>query len=143
MPATLQTQQSLLIQTSPARLWDTLTNPEKTKIYMFNCAVASDWKVGSPITWQGNFQGVDAFLKGTVLAIEPERLLKYTLFDPNMGKEDKEENYVHVYYQLNTRGDHTELVVINEIFDGDQERMGHIQKGWDMVFPQIKAISEE
>lgn len=123
-------------------LWKALTESEYTKKYMFNCSVETDWKVGSSITWQGEYQGYKAFQKGEVLEYKPSELIKYSTFDPNFGLEDKEENYIHVTYELSKKGDNMELKITNETFDGNEERMGHIKTGWDMVMSKIKEVVE-
>jgi len=139
----LQSEKSILINTSIEHLWDVLTQSQYTKLYMFNCSVTSAWTVGSSIIWQGNYQGYEAFQKGEVLAIEPLRLIKYSTFDPNFGLEDKAENYIHVSYILEVKDKQVSLKLINETFDGNAERMAHINQGWDMVMPLIKETAEK
>ena len=138
----LSSEKSVLINSSAQRLWDILTKSEYTKEYMFNCSVDSDWKIGSPIIWQGNYQGYQAYQKGEILDINPFRLIKYSTFDPNFGLEDKPENYIHVSYLLKEKDNQTELIIINETFDENEERMGHINQGWEMVIGKIKEVAE-
>jgi uncharacterized protein YndB with AHSA1/START domain len=38
-------------------VWDALTDPEAIKKYFMGATVATDWKVGSPITWSGDLEG--------------------------------------------------------------------------------------
>src|SRR4051812_689868 len=68
------------IKATPSKVWDALTDPEKTKKYFFNCKVFSDWKVGSPITFIGRMFLIKKIeLKGKILRIEPQKILKYAL----------------------------------------------------------------
>lgn len=132
-----------MVNTSVEHLWEVLTKSEFTKEYMFNCSVESDWKVGSLITWQGNYEGYEAFQKGKIIKIEQNKLIKYSTFDPNFGLEDKPENYIHISYLLNEIGvEIVELTIVNETFDGNEERMIHINKGWEMVMDKIKEVAE-
>lgn len=89
------------IQASKLKVWDALTNPEKTKIYMFGCETVSDWKVGSELLWRGEYEGkAMVFVKGKIVAIEPENLLTYTVIDPFASYPDIPENYLNVTYEL-------------------------------------------
>ena len=90
-----------ILNASRELVWDTLTNPNKTKLFMFNCEAHSDWKVGSQIKWKGNFNGYESGEKGIVLEITKNEHLKYSSIDPNFGIEDIPENYLHVTYDLN------------------------------------------
>src|SRR5205807_9908914 len=57
-----------------------------------------------PITWKGEWQGKTYEDKGTVLAVEPNKLLRITHWSPMGGSEDKPENYHTVTYELAERG---------------------------------------
>lgn len=55
--------QSVTIQATPEQVWEALVNPRLIKKYMFGADVRSEWKEGSPITWNGEsgrkrFEGV-------------------------------------------------------------------------------------
>ena len=45
------------IEAPPARVWNVITDPAAAKEFMFGATVQTDWKVGSPITWQGEWEG--------------------------------------------------------------------------------------
>jgi uncharacterized protein YndB with AHSA1/START domain len=121
-------------------LWQVLTETKFTTAYMFNCSVESDWVKGSAITWQGNYQGYQAFQKGEILAINPNELIKYSTFDPNFGISDIAENYIHVTYLIKEIAGRTILTIINETFDGNDERMKHVRQGWQMVINEMKKV---
>ena len=136
-------EKRIMIDINAKELWDVLTQSKYTKEYMFNCAVDSNWQKGDSIIWEGNYQGYQAYQKGEILAIKPINLIKYSTFDPNFGLEDQPQNYIHVSYLLNEKGNQTELVVVNETFDGNEERMGHVNQGWEMVMAKIKEVAEK
>lgn len=135
-------KQKVVLPIAAERLWTILTDSKYTKQYMYNCTVTSDWKVGSPIIWEGNYQGYQAYQKGVILANKPLQLLKFTTFDPNFGMEDKPENYIHVSYLLEAVEDGIQLTVINETFDGNAERMTHIEQGWASVLASIEKLAQ-
>jgi uncharacterized protein YndB with AHSA1/START domain len=136
-------EKKLLINTDAKTLWSVLTESKYTQEYMFNCTVDSNWETGNPIIWEGNYQGYQAYQKGEILDIKPFELIKYSTFDPNFGLEDKPENYIHVSYLLKENDTQTELTILNETFDGNEERMGHINQGWEMVISKIKEVAEQ
>lgn len=124
------------------QLWRVLTESKYTKVYMFNCSVESDWLEGSSITWQGNYQGYQAFQKGKVITVKPYELITYSTFDPNVGLSDVAENYINVTYAINEHNGKTRLIITNDTFDGNEERMKHIINGWEMVKEQmIKLVN--
>ena len=64
----------------------------------------SDWNVGSPITWAGEWEGRAYEDKGTILEIEPNHVLAYSHYSPLSGLEDAPENYHSVRIELAEEG---------------------------------------
>src|SRR5207302_7972211 len=85
-------------------VWQALIDPMLVKQYMHGTNMQTTWEVGSPITWRGEWQGKTYEDKGTVLAVEPKKLLRITHWSPMGGSEDKPENYHMVTYELGERG---------------------------------------
>ncbi len=140
---------SISINASPQKVWDSLINPEKTKNYMFGCETVSDWNVGSQLLWKGNYEGKEmVFVKGTILEIEDFKKLVYTVFDPNSTMEDIPKNYLTVTYELTFDGTNTTLSVTQ----GDYKSVAEGEKrykesynngeGWHPILIQIKNIVE-
>ena len=140
---------SIHINASPASVWDALTNPEKTKVYMFGCITISDWKVGSPLLWQYHYEGKDVVaVKGNIVTIEPNKFLAYTVFDPNSTMPDVPENYLTVTYTLTEENGDTLLSVTQ----GDYATVAEGQRrykeaynngeGWNPILVQIKNLVE-
>ena len=40
-----------------SKVWDALTNPDQIKKYFFGTNAISDWKVGSPLEFKGEWEG--------------------------------------------------------------------------------------
>ncbi|MBC7885478.1 MAG: SRPBCC domain-containing protein [Saprospiraceae bacterium] len=53
MSTHFKTKYQTIIKASVAKVWDALTNPEVVKQYFFGTDLVTDWKVGSPIIFQG------------------------------------------------------------------------------------------
>jgi uncharacterized protein YndB with AHSA1/START domain len=134
-------ERSTLLNATPSMVWNALTTPEQTKKFMFNCEVYSDWEIGSPVTWKGNYQGYETAERGVVIFVEKEKLLKYSSFDPNFGLIDIAENYLVITYELDEQDGKTLLKTTIENFNGDPDRCTHIAKGWDeVVFPSLHKV---
>ena len=140
---------TIAIRASAAKVWDALTNPAQTKEYMFGCEALSDWKVGSPLIWKGNFDGVELIaVKGSIVEIRPGKFLAYTAIDPNNASiPDLPENYLTVTYNLSEEGGETLLTATqgdyNTVADGEN-RYKHTMDGggWAPVLAGIKKLVE-
>jgi uncharacterized protein YndB with AHSA1/START domain len=140
---TFVVKKSVQLKATPPEVWDALTNPEKTKQYFFNCRVFSDWKAGSSIVWKGKiFLFKKITLRGKILAIQPERLLKYTL--NNEGKEGG-SSFSTVTDELIYRNGETTLTIADDvgIGEGAEKRYRMSVKGWDKVLKGLKKLVEE
>ncbi len=142
-------QNSILLSSDLETVWDYLTNPSRTKMYMFNCEAISDWKVGSSLTWQAPVEGkMITFVKGKIAEINAPHLLKYTVFDPNSSMEDVDRNYLTVEYALTTQKDGTLLTVTQGDFSTvDEGERRYIEsynngQGWNPILLKIKELLE-
>jgi uncharacterized protein YndB with AHSA1/START domain len=140
---------SILINAPFASVWDALVNPAHTKKYMFGCETVSDWKVGSPLLWRALYEGKETvFVKGTIIDIVPQKLLKYTVIDPNAAMADIPGNYLHVTYQLSGSEGEVSLTVTQDGFEGAADGEKRYQdvynngEGWNPILVQIKALAE-
>ena len=133
---------SIRIKGTPAQVWDALTNPEKTKEYFFNCEVLSDWKVGSPITFKGRFMSKKIELHGEIVAIEQERLLKYTL--KNSEDEDTDSTST-VTDRLEYVNGETVVSITDDVGvgAGAEKRYEKSVQGWGNILSGLKAIVEK
>ena len=150
MDKELTVKNSITINAPAAKVWDALTNPEQTKKYMFGCETVSDWKVGSPLLWQANYEGKDTvFVKGSIVRIEPEKFLAYTTFDPNSAIEDIPANYLTVTYDLLLKDGQTLLTVTqgdySKVADGERRYNETYNggEGWNPILVEIKKLAEE
>lgn len=150
MSTPLIVENTITINAPAAKVWDLLVNPEQTRKYMFGCETVSDWQVGSPLLWRGEYEGRQmVFVKGDIVRIEPGKLLVYTVIDPNNTSiPDVPENYLTVTYALAEENGKTILTVSQ----GDFATVAQGQKryeetynngeGWNPILVQIKALAE-
>ena len=140
---------SISIDAPAARVWEMLTDPRQTPKYMFGCETVSDWKVGSSLLWKMNYEGKELVaVKGSIVAIEPERFLAYTTIDPNSALADIPENYLTVTYELTTIDGQTVLTVTQGDFAtvADSEKRYaetyNNGEGWNPILVEIKRLVE-
>ena len=130
------------ITASIKKVWEALVNPEIIKKYMFGTTVTSDWKVGSSITWKGEWQGKSYEDKGVIRQIRAEKILQYTHFSPLTGLPDVPKNYHLVTIELITRGNQTE-VMLSQDNNPTVEARNHSEKNWGAMLSSLKKILEE
>ena len=132
---------TITINAPTSKVWDALTKPDLIKQYMFGTQVTTDWKVGSPITYKGEWNGKAYEDKGKVLQIEPGKLLVSTFWSSLSGLSDIPENYKTVSYELSAEGRGTNLTITQDNNDS-QEEANHSEQNWKMVLEGIKKLLE-
>lgn len=130
------------INAPASKVWQALVNPEIIKLYLFNTEVISDWKVGSPITYNGEWEGKAFEDKGEILKIETEKVLKSTHWSPLSGVPDSPENYHTVTYRLSDRGESTEVTIMQDNNASEEEKT-HSEKNWETVLAGMKKVLED
>src|SRR6476661_3907644 len=114
MSNTAITKVTTTINAPASKVWDALTKPDQIKQYMFGTQVTTDWKVGSPITYKGEWKGKPYEDKGKVLEIEPRKRLVSTFWSALAGLPDKPENYKTVHYELSPEDGGTRLTITQD-----------------------------
>lgn len=142
-----QIKESVHINASAEKVWDTLINPDKSQQYMFNTRILSNWKVGSTVVYEGEWEGRKmVFVNGVVLAYEPYTLLKITLFDTTSPTlKDIPENHLHLSFILTPENGGTRLDMLNEGFervDEGERRYNDASNGGDQILLALKAVAE-
>jgi uncharacterized protein YndB with AHSA1/START domain len=136
-------KKSITIKAQPSEVWDALTNSEKTKKYFFNSEVFSDWKEGSSITFKGKILLIKKFeMTGKIVAIEPYKLLKYTLAN---GSDKTSASFSTITDQLTFANGETTVSITDDVGQGKgaEKRFKHSEKGWDKILKGLKKTVEE
>lgn len=129
------------IDATPSQVWAALTEPEQIKKYMFGSEVVTDWQQGSPIVWQGDYEGKPYQDKGEILEVEPGRRMKLTHFSPLTGQQDVPENYHTLTYDLDERGGGTHLSLSQD--NNTSEEEAERAKGmWGSMLDGLKKTVE-
>ncbi len=137
-----EAKKTVTINASRARVWDALTQPTMVKRYMHGTNLSTDWKEGSPISWKGEWKGKSYEDKGTVLSVQPQKVLKYTHWSPMGGSEDKPENYHTVTYELGGEGGRTTLTLTQDNNATQDEADKMADDNWGPVLNSLKETVE-
>lgn len=122
-------------------VWDALINPVKIKKYLFGTDTHCDWKVGSSLRFTGEWEGKRYEDKGTILAIEPEKLLRYNYWSGFSGTPDVLENYQVVTFELIPAADKTRLRLTQQNIRSEEAK-AHSEENWKMVLNSLKKLVE-
>ena len=132
---------SIVVDAPAARVWEALTDPAQVKQYMWGSEVVSNWTQGSPLIYRGVWEGKPFEDKGTILEIDPPRLLRTNYFSPLSGKPDVPENYAEVTYALAPEDGGTRLTVTQSNIP-DEAGKAQSEGNWNMVLESIKKLIE-
>lgn len=130
----------IIINKPKEEVWDALIDPRKVKMYFFNVDLVTDWKVGSPIAYRGEWEGKKFEDKGTVLQVKYAEMLETNYWSQSLG-EDKPENYQIVRYDLEPVDGGTKLTVTQSNAPS-QESADHSTQNWLMMLNNMKKLLE-
>jgi uncharacterized protein YndB with AHSA1/START domain len=130
-----------------SEVWRSLTDPEKIERYYLGAKVQTDWQVGSPITFKGEWNGKSYEDKGEILEVERERKLIYSHWSGMGGKADAPENYHVVAVTLDDRDGGTHVTLRQSNLQGgatDEDRANRedYEKNWKHMLDGLKKTTE-
>lgn len=131
----------MVVKAPPSAVWKALTDPEMIKQYLFGTQVTTDWKVGSPITYEGVWQGKAYKDKGIILEVDPGKSLVSTYWSGMSGKADVPENFQKVAYALAPAPEGTRLTLTQSNIPSEKER-DHSLQNWGMVLEALRKLVE-
>jgi uncharacterized protein YndB with AHSA1/START domain len=130
---------------TPATVWAALTDPAKLKQFFFGADVASTWRVGSPITMKGEFNGKPYADKGEIMDSEPGKLLSFSHWSALSGAADTPENYHLVTFELSPSQAGTKVTIrqsnlVGGIKPSDTQQRSEYEKNWRMVLDGLARV---
>jgi len=139
----LISSQSIIINASPEKVWETLTNPSLISQYLFGAQTITDWDAGSDILFKITFEGEEFIDKGIVVENIPNTTLKYKYWSGFCGLDDKPENYSIVSYNIEKiEIDKSKLKWTQKGFADEQSRTNS-ENSLVAILEQIKFITEK
>jgi uncharacterized protein YndB with AHSA1/START domain len=119
-------------------VWSAVTEPEHVRRWQYNSDLTTDWIVGHPIRFSAEWQGQTFAQWGTVLEVDAPNRLRYSLFAPRPGLEDRPENYFTMTYELTDIDGGTQVTFIHE----DPREIDGIENNVDEEDPVLMALRD-
>ena len=132
---------SITVNAPATKVWQALTDAAIVKQYFFGTNVRTDWKKGSPIFWEGEWEGKTYQDKGEIIDVDPGKFVKYSYWSSMSGTEDKPENYANVTYELAEKDGATVLTVTQDNVK-NKEAKEHSEQNWQAIFGKMKEMVE-
>ncbi len=133
---------SIQISAPRDRVWQAITDPAMVKQWFFGTTVETDWKVGSPLVFRGEWNGQAYEDKGVIRKIEPAKVLEYTHLSSRTGQEDTTENYEIVRFELSEQDGSTTVAIHEENLASTEARDKSVSL-WSMVLENLKKLVED
>ena len=138
----LEVSHTVEVNVPVSRMWEVLTQPEIIKEYLFGTETVTDWKPGSEIIFQGDYQGHKYRDHGVIQENILNKKISYTYWTGFSGLEDKPENCSLITYKLVATGDNkTEFTWTQQGF-ANEDGYKHSQTGMKDFLGEIKEIAE-
>jgi len=123
------------------KVWAALTQPELVKQWQYGSDFTTDWKIGSKISFKNEWESKVFEQCGTVLAFNPNKNLKYSLFFLGPDSEDKPENYFEMEYRLTPMESKTLLEIIQEDHRAEAQQE-EVQGEENPILKRLKELLE-
>lgn len=132
---------SVTIQAPAVKVWDALVNPELVKQYLFGTEMTIDLRKGGDVIYRGEWEGKAYEDRGTILEIEPGKMLKMTYWSSMSGSANGPEEYQEITYSLQENHDSVDLTITQANIESDEKRQ-HSEKNWSYVLGVMKGLIE-
>jgi uncharacterized protein YndB with AHSA1/START domain len=134
---------SIELDAPAERVWQVLVDPDLVSRYMHGTSLDTDWTVGGPIYWRGEWQGQAYEDKGEVLAFEPPRRVSVTHWSPLTGDADVPANYHHVTYEIEPLGhDRSRLTLTHANSPSQEAADAMVENGWRPMLQSLREVAE-
>jgi uncharacterized protein YndB with AHSA1/START domain/DNA-binding transcriptional ArsR family regulator len=127
----------IFIKTTPQRLWEAITEPERRRKYNFGVETRSDWTPGSE--YIATVPGVLDIAAGENMDVDPPRRLVQT-FDALWSDEVKAQGTTRVTWEIEPVGTSCRLTVIHDQLPPDANPQ--LYGGWPMILSGLKTLLE-
>jgi len=133
---------SIVIKSPVTKVWESLVNLEMAKKYFWGAEVSTDWKIGSQITFRGEFNGNKYEEKGRILQFISENLLEYSHWSSLEGIPDVLKNYRKWTFKLSKEGRNVNLSIAEDNIPTQKQRK-RSDEFWNEVLKTIKQLLEK
>lgn len=138
----LVVSKTIKINTGAETIWQVLTLPEKIKLFLYGTNTSTDWKVGSTIKFEGEYQGNIYKDKGNVLKNIENKELQYNYWSTMSGTEDKLDNYSIITYSINQLDETSSEFTWTQKGFGSEAGYEHTENTLFSMLEKIKELAE-
>ena len=127
------------IRTTPAKLWEALTEPRFMRQYWFDTIIETEWKKGSP--WKmvrGDGKLTDS---GEILEIDPPRRMVLR-WQNEWSPELEAEGTSRCTIELEPVDRAVKLTITHEIERPDSKLITAVSGGWPRILSNLKSLLE-
>lgn len=125
---------TIAIAASPEEVFGALTDSARFGEAMFGTNVDTDWAVGSPIVYSGEFQGKAFEDHGEVLEVSPPSLLRISHSSAGSALHE-------LRFEVESDGDGSRVTLTQDNNDSE-ESAEHSRKNWDQMLGLLKKVVE-
>ncbi|MEO8683890.1 MAG: SRPBCC domain-containing protein [Devosia sp.] len=134
------------IAADPKTVWSAMTAKGKSALFA-GTNVDTDWTVGHPITFSGDWKGKAFKDRGEIQSFKAGEELSFTHWSEMGGEADKPENYHLVRYVLKPSGKQTK-VTLSQLNMGDKPAIdaktkAEFAKNWSVMLDGLKQAVEK
>ena len=137
-------KKSVEIAAPTHHVWRALIDPDMITKWMAGANVESIWELGSDITFSGTMPNFNKKYRdrGTVLAVEREKLLQYSHWSEMARIPDLPENRTIITFFLEPVDEKTRLTMHQENFHNEVEYK-HANFFWGVALHVMKNLLEQ
>jgi uncharacterized protein YndB with AHSA1/START domain len=129
-------EKSILINTSPEKIWKVFTDPKVTR--QMGGEYTSEWKDNSFFGWK-NLNGQQITF-GQIIHYNPGSMLEHRLFT---GEDQTEISSVITYRTEETNGKTTLYAQEKLMYDVSDAEQPDLEAGWDAALKAVKELAEK
>jgi len=127
------------IRTTPAKLWEALTQPQFIRQYWFDFTIECDWKKGSP--WKMASPDGTLTDTGEILEIDPPWRMVIR-WQHEWKAELKAEGPGRCTIELEPMDGAVKLTITHEIERPDSKLIAAVSGGWPSILSNLKSLLE-
>ena len=135
--------QSITVIADINKVWKALTTPDIIKEYLYGTETVTDWKPGSQIIFQGEYEGHKYRDKGIILTNILNQEISYSYWSSFSGLEEKPENYSTVIYTIKRIDDKTTEFTWTQKGFANEDGYNHSKNGMPEFLEGVKKVMQK